>query len=225
MKIQIYDGLEWVEVSKNGRDGETPSPGELLPYISSLIPEIKDGKDGKDGVDGKDATATDIQPLELIEKINKSRKGKIKRDRIEGFDDVEQTMKNFGRQMQNIVSLGGNRSTKIQRNGGVVFTGVETLNFTNATLTPRGDGTTVDVTTTGGGGGGFTQADLATPDGTTVTFTTPAHTTMQVFLNGILQRDGGANYDYTDNNTSITFNVAPLGTADIANPWIRIYYS
>lgn len=104
----------------------------------------------------------ELAPKDLIEKINKAKTAKIKRERVEGFDEIEGLAKSANRNVQNFISLGGNRQTKLQLNGVQVATGADTLNFVGGTLTPVGDGTTVSYTppSSGGGGSGY-QAPLS----------------------------------------------------------------
>lgn len=82
----------------------------------------------------------------------------------------------------------------------------------------------------GSGGGGMTDADFVvreTPSGTVnssnVTFTlanTPIAGTEQIYLNGILQDEGGGN-DYTISGATITFVVAPETGSKIRVSYIK----
>lgn len=153
-----------------GDSGESVSLEELEAIILPLIPDPKE---------------IELTPKETIELINKSRGEKIKRSRVEGLDEVESIARSANKNVQNFISLGGNRQTKLQLNGVQVATGADTINFVGGTLVPKGDGTTVSYTppsSTGGqvnsvvAGSGISvnNTDPANPvvsaTGTTVTF-------------------------------------------------------
>lgn len=128
---------------------------ELLPLISSLIPEVKDGK-----TPTKEELLKIIEPLiplpgkdgspdsakEIVEKINKGQI-KIQRSKIEGFENVESQIANVRR---NLMNIGGVRQTRIASNGVVVSTGATTIDFMGANVfTPIGnDGSTTRVSLT-----------------------------------------------------------------------------
>ncbi len=84
-------------------DGHTPTQTELLALIRPLIPKVKDGEtpsdarlsklikpllpvaiQGEPGVNGSPDT-----PTEIIEKINKEKGTRIRKDKVEGFDELE----------------------------------------------------------------------------------------------------------------------------------------
>lgn len=121
-------------------------------------------------------------------------------------------------------SGGGGARLSFFTNGNPLGQDIQSIDFVGGGLTAERQGTRIVVTVSGSGGSGtLTVVDLATPDGSTTTFTVPAHSYGILFLNGIKQRAGGI--DYTDNGTSITYAVAPLGTADIATPWHEFHYN
>lgn len=145
--VEIADLIPVIEsLIPEAKDGRTPSKEELVELFTPLIPKYKE-------------VSLDT-PKEVVEKINKSRGEKIKRSRVEGLDEVESIARTSQRQVQNFISLGGNRQTKLQLNGVMVATGADTLNFVGGTLVPTGDGTTVTYTPSSSGGGGF-QAPLS----------------------------------------------------------------
>lgn len=171
-------------------DGTSVDISELLPIIKNLIPEpISPSLEELEAIIlpliPETQEAPELAPKELIEKINKAKTAKIKRERVEGFDELEGLAKSANRNVQNFISLGGNRQTKLQLNGVQVATGADTINFVGGTLVPKGDGTTVSYTppsSTGGqvnsvvAGSGISvnNTDPANPvvsaTGTTVTF-------------------------------------------------------
>lgn len=154
------------EDGKNGLDGNPGKDGEDgLDGVNGI-----DGKDGKNGQNGKDGSPD--TPSEIIEKINKSRGDKIKRTRVEGFDEIEGMVKGQSRQMQNIISLGGSRQTAIKSNGTMVGTGINTINFVGPVITKIGDGS--EITVTSGGGGGQVNSIVA-GTGISVNSTDPAN--------------------------------------------------
>lgn len=128
---------------KNGKDGIKGEPGER-----GFVGEK--GEPGKDGKDAKDVSV-EISGKEVISKINSNKTEKIKASKIEGFKELEDGLKNNGRQVQNVLSLGGTRQTAIKASGVLVGTGINTLNFVGATATKVGDGSEVSITTSGSG--------------------------------------------------------------------------
>lgn len=123
------------EQGVKGDDGITPSIDELEAIVLSLIP---------------DADIPELTPKDIIEKINKAKTVKIKRERVEGFDEIEGLAKSANRNVQNILSLGGSRQTAIKVSGVLLGTGINTINFVGATGTVVGDGSEANVTTSGG---------------------------------------------------------------------------
>ena len=187
----------------------------------------KDGKDGTNGEDGEDATfdvyeiaakvkellpepaeAKTDTPKEIIEKINKSRGSKIKKEKVEGFDDIESMARTAQHQVQNFISLGGNRATKIKVNG-VVYTGVDTLSFTSGvTATPVGDGTTLNLAVSGGSSTTFyTETPSGAIDGANTSYTV-AHTITTIFSFAINGQYLHPTADYTFTGTTITMVTA-----------------
>lgn len=198
-------------VGKRGKDGKTPSTKELLYLISSVMPDVKDGK-----TPTKKELELIIKPLipvipevssdtpkDVIEKINKSRGEKIKRTRVEGLDEVEQIARGSSRQIQNFISLGGSRQTAIKSAGTLIGTGINTINFTTATITKVGDGSEINITT--GTGTGQVNSVVA-GTGISVNSTDPA--------NPIVSATGGftilaATGTINDSNLVFTFISAP----------------
>lgn len=117
---------------KDGKDGETPSEKQLLKIIKPLIPEPKEGSPDS--------------PDEVIDKVNKA-KNKIKKNKIEGFDDVESYARSANDKIQKYLLMGGSTLLKIQSNGSPVGD-ASTLNFTNGTVTNTGG--TINITGSGG---------------------------------------------------------------------------
>lgn len=122
-------------------DGYTPSDEELITIILPLIPEPIKGQDGSPD-----------SPDEVVEKVNKAKK-KIKQEAIEGLDKEfqkhrETVSKDFSKATRAL--SGGNTNIRIKQNG-TAKGQVETLNFTNLTVTPVGDGREANVTANGTG--------------------------------------------------------------------------
>lgn len=139
-----------------GDDGHTPTTKELLPLIKNLIPEVQDGK-----TPTRDELIEIILPLipspkemiveldtpkEIVEKINKSRGEKIKKSKVEGLEELTNGLQNNGRQIQKILSFGGANFINV-KNAGAVVGQIQTINFTNATISSVGNGGEINVTT------------------------------------------------------------------------------
>lgn len=148
-----FDGEQGIQ-GPVGLEGKQGSKGERGP-------QGVEGPRGLQGIDGNNGTqGSPDTPKEIIEKINKSRGEKIKRSRVEGFDELEGLAKSANKNVQNIMSLGGNRQTKLELNGIMVAAGADTLNFIGGTLVPVGDGTTVNYTPPSSGSSSGYQAPL-----------------------------------------------------------------
>lgn len=140
------------------KEGKTPSKEELTSLIKPLIPKVTDGKtpttEELEALIGpiveEIAPAFADSPKEIVEKINKG-KDKIKASKIEGFNELEGLAKSANKNVQNVLSLGGNRQTAIKVSGTLLGRGIETLNFVGATGTVVGDGSEANITTSGGG--------------------------------------------------------------------------
>lgn len=166
------------------KDGKTPSKQELLSLIKPLIPLPIKGDDGTtpslEELEAivlpliPDVEIPELAPKDLIEKINKAKTVKIKRERVEGFDEIEGLAKSANRNVQNVLSLGGSRQTAIKVSGTLLGTGINTINFVGATGTKVGDGSEVNITTSGSGGGGQVNSVVA-GTGITVDSTDPAN--------------------------------------------------
>jgi hypothetical protein len=162
----------------------------------------------------KEVAKTDTSK-EIIEKINSSRSLKIKRDKIDGFDELDGMIRGQSRQIQNIASLGGTRQTAIKASGVLKGTGIQTLNFTNATVTPVGDGSEADVTVVSTSGG--TEKPVGTINGTNVTFTV-SNTPKYILVDGVAklpiagQLDGSVGYTYATGTITITDGSPPTNT-------------
>lgn len=205
------------ESGKDGRDGIDGKNG-----IQGLIGEKGDkgergfvgekgdtGADGKDGKDGKDAEFN-FSGKEIIEKVNKSRGEKIKKNRVEGMDEIESIARGNSRQLQNFISLGGNRQTKLQLNGVQVATGADTLNFVGGTLTPVGDGSTVSYTPPAGSSFSV-LVPTGTVNGSNQTFVFSSAPSVIVLDNGNMMNkvssDGTMNWTVV--GTTVTLNQSP----------------
>lgn len=139
------DGIQGPKGDKGdkGEPGERGFPGE----------QGHPGRDGKDGEPSEPVEPEEITGRLVIDKINKSTtKEKIKRSKVEGLDDIENTVRNNSRQVQNFISLGGSRQTAIKVSGTLLGTGINTINFDNATGTKVGDGSEVNIDIAGGTG-------------------------------------------------------------------------
>lgn len=247
----------------NGKDGHTPTTKELLPLISNLIPQVKDGKTPSEEelleliaplipepLPAPTAEPEEISGRAVIDKINKSTtKEKIKRSKVEGFDEIENTVRNNSRQVQSILSLGGSRSTAIKVSGTLLGRGIETLNFVGATGTKIGDGSEVNITTSGGGTGTVNtivagtgiSVDSTDPANPIVTSTVAAfagsqeksttvpngvlttfaftHTPRVIFWNGAFQT---LTDDYTVSSNNITFT-ASAGIPQTGDKVVNLY--
>lgn len=155
-----------------GKDGKQGLKGEI--GFAGL--DGKDGKNGESGINGKDGRdgkdGSPDTPKEIIEKINKSRGEKIKASKVEGFEEIDGLARSANRNVQNILSLGGNRQTIIQSGGQTISTGATTINFIGATVavSPTNDGSTVNVTVSGSSGSGFQQPTSGAINGSNQTF-------------------------------------------------------
>lgn len=168
---------------EKGEDGEDLEVEELEALVLSLLPEPIE--------------IPEPTPKELIEKINKAKTAKINRERVEGFDEVESIARSANKNVQNFISLGGNRQTKLQLNGVQVATGADTLNFVGGTLVPVGDGTTVTYTppSSGGGSGTVTNISVVPGNGFAGTVANPTTTpaiTISTSVTGLLKGNGTA---------------------------------
>lgn len=165
-----YVGIAGID-GRDGKDGAVGPRGEIGPRGErGFIGE--EGKSGRDGIDGKNAKEVKeiiLTSKDLVEKINKG-KSKIQKSRIEGLEDVENKTASTEKRLQNYISIGGARNTRVASNGTVVATGADTINFIGATVqTPTGNnGSTVDVIITAGGGA---TIPTGTVNGTNLTFT------------------------------------------------------
>lgn len=189
--IEIKDLLPVIEnLIPEVEDGKTPSDEQLIALIQPLIPELE--------------KAPELAPRDLIEKINKAKTAKIKRERVEGFDEIEGLAKSANRNVQNILSLGGNRQTAIKVSGTLLGRGIETINFVGATGTKIGDGSEVNVST---GGGTGTVNSIVAGTGINVDSTDPANPIVSATGSSfaVLVPTGTVN----GSNTTFTFSTAP----------------
>lgn len=123
-----------------GSDGKTPTQSELRALIQPLIPEPKHGKDGSPDT-GK----------EIIGKINEDNsKEKIKREKVEGLDEFDTRLKTV-----EVTPRGAWGGTHTIQDEGVSKTFRSNLNFVGAGVTVTDDPTNnaTKVTIPGGGGG------------------------------------------------------------------------
>jgi len=102
-KLYQYNGKEWIEIAKNGLDGSDyilteDDKKEIAEYIK--VPEPVTGKDGKDG--------SPDTPDQVIEKIHTSKK-LIKKEKIEGIDDLEAKLQIIANRPQ-VQGVGGGAS-------------------------------------------------------------------------------------------------------------------
>lgn len=205
-----------------GLNGKTPTKQELVSLITPLIPAPIPGVPGE-SVEVEEIEAMmlsllpdvqeipDITPKEVIEKINVSRGTKIKASKVEGLDELEGLARSANRNVQNFISLGGNRQTKLQLNGAAPLTGVDTINFIGGTLTPVGDGTTANYTPpSSGGGSGYQAVTGGAVNGTNQVFTWSTAPNVIVVDQGRpmqkVSSDGTVNWTGT---TTTTLAVAP----------------
>lgn len=204
------------------KDGHTPTTQELLALIRPLIPAPIQPRQPKE-IDMPLIIATVLSHIPPAPAPVVMPDIPDHTEEIDALQAQIDELKNrpSGQIIGGRMGLGlyvGNAKKGIANN--VNFKAGSGVTLAHSTAQGRND---ITISASGGGGGGFTILDLATPDGTTTNFTVPAHTSLVVYLNGIMQRAGGV--DYTDNGTSITFAVAPLGPPDVATPWITIHYN
>lgn len=208
----------------SGLDAVPPSKEELISLIKPLIPEPIRGERGFPGLKGETGDSVlledieaivlplipeptvvpELAPKDLIEKINKAKTAKIKRERVEGFDEIEGLAKSANRNVQNILSLGGNRQTAIKVSGTLLGRGIETINFVGATGTKIGDGSEVNVST---GGGTGTVNSIVAGTGINVDSTDPANPVVSATGSSfaVLVPTGTVN----GSNITFTFSTAP----------------
>lgn len=181
---------------EKGERGERGFPGE----------EGRAGKDGTNGIDGKDGDEAKVTGKLVIDKINKNKTEKIKRSKIEGLDDIENKAASTEKRLQNFISLGGSRETRIKV-GGVLYTGVETISFpSGVTATPVGDGKELSLAIAGGTGYTLLVAGGAV-NGINQTFTFTSAPTFIVA--------DGAWYQALDNNGATNWSGATTVTMTI----------
>lgn len=159
-----------------GEPGKSVEVSDLIPLIQDLMPEaVKPSMEDIEAIVlpliPEPMVMPELAPKDLIEKINKAKTIKIKKERVEGLDELEGLARSANRNVQNFISLGGARNTRLQLNGVMVATGANTINFIGGTLTPVGDGTTVNYTPPSSGGGSGYQVPTGTVNGTNQTFT------------------------------------------------------
>lgn len=150
-------------VGPEGKQGPKGDKGDVGPQG---VPGLQ-GIDGNNGKDGSSDT-----PDTIVNKVNKA-KTKIKASRIEGFNEIDGLARSANKNVQNIMSLGGTRSTAIKVSGTLLGTGIQTINFVGATGTKVGDGSEVNITTSGGGSG--VVQTIVAGTGITVNSTDPAN--------------------------------------------------
>lgn len=222
LATDVREAIERASKLTDGKDGHTPTRAELEALILPLIPPpLEPREPDQVDVEGVIRTVMTRMPQPVIPNP------RVYDDEISELKDTIAKLEQKIERNAGVRVIGG-------RAGVNLYTGstkkglAQTLNFVagsgvtiaHSAAQGRND---ITISSTGVGGGGFTVLDLATPDGTTTNFTVPAHTTLIVYLNGIMQRGGGI--DYTDNGTSISFVVAPLGPPDIATPWLVAHYN
>lgn len=183
---------------ERGEAGESVEVEEIEAMMLSLLPDVE--------------IQPELSPKEVIEKINKAKTAKIKKERVEGLDELEGLARSANRNVQNFISLGGNRQTKLQLNGAAPLTGVDTINFIGGTLTPVGDGTTANYTppSSGGGSSGYQAVTGGAVDGSNAVFTWATAPKVIVVDQGRpmqkVSSDGTVNWTGT---TTTTLAVAP----------------
>lgn len=177
-----------------GKDGETPSPEQLVqlikPLIPAFIPAPIPGKDGRNGRDGRDSTTPGPQgdtvagpagtngvdgkdgspdtPEGVVEKVNKSTT-KIEFSQVKGLSEIARTVDQIGKNPQG-QNVGGANPIIIKNAGTRVSDYVTEINFsTNLTATYANNGL-VTVTATGGSGGFTKLTTASTINGVNQTF-------------------------------------------------------
>lgn len=188
------------ETGLQGERGESAVIEDIEATVLALLPEPIE--------------APEITPKEVIEKINVSRGTKIKASRVEGLDELEGLAKSANRNVQNFISLGGNRQTGISLNGGKPLTGVTTLNFSGGTLTSVGDGSTATYTPAAGGGGANIEIPVGTINASNAVFTV-SNTPKWIAVDGVnkystASADGTIGFTYSAPTITITDGAPPF---------------
>lgn len=211
------DGIDGIngKDGKNGKDGregkdaKTIEIPEIAERVIRLLPK-SEIISGKDGINGKDGSPD--SPKEIIEKINKARGEKIKKNKIEGFDDIESYARSANDKIQKYLLMGGSTLMKLQSNG-TPLGDFSTLNFVNGTVTNTKG--TANFTSLGGGGGFTTLAPTETPDGITTVFTFSTATAQPTFIvsdNAMMQattKSGVVNWTWNAGAKQATMTLPP----------------
>lgn len=207
------------------KDGEKPSPKELIDIILPLIPEVKDGndavvdyekiisevvsqihipEDGKDGKDGSPDTSEDIRnKLELLEGDER-----LSVNAISGLDKfaLVSDLKNI----RTTVVGGGSANVQVLKNGMPVGSGAA-LDFRGAGIASvTHDGHTGVITITGGGGGGGIQT-ITGDDSIDVDATDPENPIISLVNDA--DAPGNSKYYGTDGSGNKGFFTFPSGGA------------
>lgn len=206
---------------KKGDKGDEPSNERLKELIVPLIPELVQTKDGEKltkkqlkemilplipepvkGESGSPDTGT-----EIIEKINSEKKGIIKKERVEGWTDLESNLLTNNKKFQKMLSFGGANAINIKNNG-VVVGQVQTINIIGATITSVGNGGEINVA--------FSSSGLAviavsgTINDSNKTFTSATQPTL-LNINGSFYQMTGGNITWSYTTGTITLSAA-VGT-------------
>lgn len=142
------DAGEKGEKGDKGDTGDRGSEGERGEIGARGLAGTKGekGDKGERGEEGSPDTGAVI-----VKKINAS-KSKIKRDSIEGMEEIEGLAKSANANVKRYIQMGGSPLIGIQSASGATQR-VDTINFLSGfTVTPVGQGTQVNVTASGGGG-------------------------------------------------------------------------
>ncbi len=150
------------EKGKDGKDGKQGKDGtsrdidivEITERVLNIIPKQQTIK-GQDGINGKDGSPD--SGVEIVHKIN-SQETKIEKKNVEGITELESKFQGNTQQIQKILSFGGANSLNIKNNGTPVGQ-IQTINFTNATITSVGSGGEINITTASGGVSSVSNAD------------------------------------------------------------------
>lgn len=200
------DGIDGKDGEK-GEKGEKGEPGEKG-ETGRAGRSGKDGDDGKDGRDGKDGSPD--TPEALFEKLLQSKK-QVPLSFVEDLERrLEEVLTNVRkRRGGDNVMIGGPTQLLIKSNGTGV-SNVAQINFgSGITVTPTGDGTSVDVISTGGTGFSV-MVPTGTVNGSNRIFVFSSAPQLIALDNGNFMNkvssDGTVNWTGT---TTVTLNQAP----------------
>ncbi len=104
-----YNGIEWVEIAKNGQDGLSVEHKDVVEDVLKRLPEPKNGINGKDGRDG-----SPDKPKEIASKLN-TLEDKVEPKVIKGLKERFDALKlEIGQVRKRTGGSGGGSSVRAQ---------------------------------------------------------------------------------------------------------------